>query len=438
MKWRVPADRKVVEAVVATFRGPVEFAGELLAGLRQSQWERSYFWIDASGMALYFLERVKALGFEALLPEEVLMRLETNMTQSRQRTAAMWGEFVAINKAFMGAGACYANLKGFTLTPDWCREPALRTMLDLDFLVDGKDLEVCREVLGRMGYVLRGTTGRVWEFKTGCDELARIEDHYKPRVQRCVELHFAPAEFGDRGPARDRRLDRLRLQTRDGITFPALNTADQIIGHATHLLGHLCGPTTRLAWLLEFATYFARHCGEKVIWDELYEQARENPRVAIALGVTLLLCKRVLGADVPEELSEWTVDRLPTGVRLWVERYGEGALLSDFPGTKLGHLLQDQLRSRDKGWQRRRRKDLLPLHRPPRIIHVSRGAGLGKRLRGELYQARFVAFRARFHVVEGLRYIVEAARWRRLMAADQALIPLKHSEKLGQMSSGRL
>jgi hypothetical protein len=46
-----------------------------------------------------------------------------------------------------------------------------------------------------------------------------------------------------------------------------------------------------------------------------------------------------------------------------------------------------------------------------------------KRIRSEVYQLRFILFRLRFHVVEGLHYLVEAARWKRQLAASQELKP---------------
>ena len=48
---------------------------------------------------------------------------------------------------------------------------------------------------------------------------------------------------------------------------------------------------------------------------------------------------------------------------------------------------------------------------------ISTHDNVWKQIRSELYQLRFILFRLRFHVVEGLHYLVEASRWKRRLAA---------------------
>ena len=57
---------------------------------------------------------------------------------------------------------------------------------------------------------------------------------------------------------------------------------------------------------------------------------------------------------------------------------------------------------------RQNARRLMPLRLAPRIVSVSTDDDVWKRLRGELFQLRFLMFRLRFHVVEGLHYMVEA------------------------------
>src|ERR1700761_797853 len=125
MKWRQPADRKAVEAIVATFRDPAEALRRRLEGVPQRDWVRSYYWLDASGLALYFLNQLQALGIEDALPDTVLSRLYQNLADNRVRVDAMFAEFTALNHAFQSAGVDYANLKGFALSPESCPNPSL-------------------------------------------------------------------------------------------------------------------------------------------------------------------------------------------------------------------------------------------------------------------------------------------------------------------------
>ncbi|RDJ93369.1 hypothetical protein B4Q13_22380, partial [Lacticaseibacillus rhamnosus] len=63
-------------------------------------------------------------------------------------------EFVKINMEFQRAQLSYANLKGFTMIPCSCCNPAHRYQHDLDFLVPRRDAERCRQAVERRGYQL--------------------------------------------------------------------------------------------------------------------------------------------------------------------------------------------------------------------------------------------------------------------------------------------
>ena len=429
MKWRQPADREVVEAVVATFRAPPGDLDRLLSPLSLRQWVRSYHWLDASGMALYFLARIESRRLQGSVPAAVLARLRQNLADNCNRSIAMFSEFAELNSVVRAAGIDYCNLKGFTLSPDSCPSPALRCQLDFDFLVDGRHLEICRAVLAQRGYILRARTAKVWEFKTDSDRLADIADYYKAKPQRCVEVHFSCEDEAPHSPSRDLRLDRLSWLSRGGLDLPALAPVDLLIGQATHLFAHLCGACTRLAWLLEFTHHIGVRFDDRQFWNAVRERTAADRTAAIAVGVACLLAASLFAAETPPGLEEFAA-RLPEGVALWVERYGRRALLADFPGTKLNLLLRAQLNIDEASWKKEKRTALLPSHRAPRILHVRSGAGLLKRLRSEIYQLRFDLFRLRFHFVEGLRYAFEAARWRRQIALRQAGLQRESSRRI--------
>ena len=162
MKWSGRASRQVVEAVIAVFRDSAAEASHRLSTLKAGDWQRSYHWLDASGMALYFLDRVESLQLESTLPAATLERLRGNLADNRHRSSTMLVEFAALNQSFQRAGLVYANLKGFTLSPESCPRPELRCQLDLDFLIDGTQLDLCQRILGKTGYELSAATpGRV-------------------------------------------------------------------------------------------------------------------------------------------------------------------------------------------------------------------------------------------------------------------------------------
>ena len=412
MKWSQPADARVVEAVVAAFRDSAECSRERLSAISQSDWVRSYYWLDASGLALYFLNHLETLDIEDSIPLATLERLQQNFADNRVRSSAMFAEFASINQAFYAAGADYANLKGFTLSPESCAHPALRRQIDFDFLVDGSHLELCQEILVERGYVRTAATKTTWEFKAGVSELGSMKSFYRPTPRRSVELHFASSATN---PCRDERLDRLVQRSWGGLTFPALTPSEQFVGQALHLFGHLCSAYTRPAWLLEYKSHASFYYNDVDFWEGVEERSRTHSHVPIAIGLASLLSSRLFGGTMPAQLDAWTLDRLPAPVRLWAERYGPRTVLADFPGTKLYLLLLQELEGGDETPSSRmqKRRSLLPLHRAPRIVHAGPHDSLWKWFRREVYQARFVLFRLHFHVVEGVRYLIEAARWNR-------------------------
>ena len=208
-----------------------------------------------------------------------------------------------------------------------------------------------------------------------------------------------------------------------GLTFPALAPADRLIAQAQHVFKHLCSPCTRLSWLLEYQHQLATRYHDQSFWDEVREHAWNRRHASIAIGLTTLLTTRIFGGEAPAQLEEWTTDRLPASVRLWADQYGRESVLADFPGTKLYLLLQEELRANDDSWKQAKRTSLLPLHRAPRIVNTSTHDDAWKRLRSEVYQLRFILFRLRFHVFEGMRYLVEASRWKRRLATLRELKP---------------
>src|SRR5271170_362294 len=137
-----------------------------LQNLSEKEWWRLVRWLDISGLALYFPNRVLELELCEMLPSDILARLQQNLLDNSKRTRGMIAESVSIQQEFQKAGLSYAVLKGFSLWPCSVLKPELRSQFDLDFLIDEKSLPEARQILERKGYCLFDFSGRSWSFKT--------------------------------------------------------------------------------------------------------------------------------------------------------------------------------------------------------------------------------------------------------------------------------
>jgi Uncharacterised nucleotidyltransferase len=427
-------NRLLAEAVIATFREDDVYGHKQLAGFGIRVWRRSLRWLDATGLALYFLDRLKSFGLEDAVPLEVITGLETRLADNKQRAADLFDEFRRINRAFQDAGLRYVNLKGFTLVPDYCPDPSLRCQFDLDFLASSADAPRCRDILERFGYVITGHSENVLEFKAGSAQVPSIHDLYKTKPQRSVEVHFVSSghtAIGFEGGL----LARSQSHTWSGAKFPALSDTDLFIAQAHHLFRHVKSEWTRISWLLEFKTCVAARRKDTQFWNDVRLRATTVAAGTLAVGVTTWLATEAFGEFGPRELTNWSMGAIPHPVRLWLECYGTEVLLADFPGTKLYLLLNGELsREGSRGNDATLRK-VFPLHGPPRVTSLAE-RGIGRKVRAAFVQTSYVLFRLRFHIAESSRYLLEARRWKRIVIASGWNADRVCPPRLGSVSVG--
>ena len=396
------------QAVLRVFCDPVPSECAILQHLSRREWQHLLYWMDIGGLALYFLDRVTELQWIDLIPQDVVARLQQNLLDSNDRTAAMIAESTAIHRSFQKARLSYATLKGFSLWPVSVPKLELRSQLDLDFLMAEKDSSKARRLLEGRGYHLRAISGRSWEFKSNEPSGYSLKDLYKVMPQRSVELHLEPADAGSAS-----LLDRTERLWFHGVFMPLLSPVDLFLGQGLHLYKHICGEFSRAAHLLEFRRHVVKRYHDGPFWQELREIAERDSRTPAALGLVILLISKVMGDFAPDVLTGWTVSRLPEAARLWVDLYGARSVFGDHPGSKLYLLLEREMEAAGVQPKRPLRQVLLPIGLPPAIELATPNETLERRVGRYGRQLRFIWFRLRFHTVEGIRYLRESVRWRR-------------------------
>jgi hypothetical protein len=402
---------RLKEAVLASFRSTAAEVEARFVVFNSSDWQRILYWLDISGLALYLLDRLTELGLERCLPEPILRRLQQNLVENRERTAALFQEAEAISRQLRRQHIAFALLKGITLTPDSVPDSSLRWQIDLDFLVAASDATAARHVLMTFGYGLHAVCGNTMEFTAGESGAPDIREIYRVHSQRSLELHILSTTPRKDGRRTD-RLARTQLRKFDGAVIPTLSPADILVQQSLHLFKHLCGEHTRVSWVHEFWRHVQAHREDTGFWCEVERIAAIEPQAEIALAASVLLSTLTFGGTVPDRLARWTADRLPRKVRLWIETFGMRVLLADSPGNKLYLILRQELRDGNANRPTIRRL-VFPAHLPPRITRGIAGERLMARLARYRTEVWYLFLRLQFHMIEGFKYAIELSRWQR-------------------------
>lgn len=400
-------EQLIYEAVLLSFCDPLPHQFQRLLQLSGRKWQRLLYWLDISGLALYFLDRLVELQRDAVLPPAIGKRLRQNLIDNTERTRGMIAESVSIQQEFQEAELSYATLKGFSLCPTSVSRMELRHQFDLDFLISEECAPEGRQILERRGYRLYAISGKSWEFKMNERPHTSMGDLYKDRTGSAVELHIEVD-----GPDHGMRLKRVEKREFYGISMPILSPIDLFLGQGLHAFKDVCSAFSRTAHLLEFRRHVLARYDDDVFWRELQLAAGSDRKVSIGLGVVTYLITSIMGEFAPAALTNWTIDSLPRSVRLWVDLYGRRAVFGKVPGNKLYLLLQQELESAGLPVRRSIKSALIPSRLPRAVVQALPNEKLSIRVARYRLQLRFILSRLHFHVVEGLRYLWESHRWR--------------------------
>jgi hypothetical protein len=381
---------------------------DLLSQISFREWKRLLAWLDVSGLALYFFDRMCEMGQLCVLPQFAIEKLQENLRDNSERTRGMIAESIVIQQSFRSVGIQYAVLKGISLCPIAVSRPELRHQFDLDYLVARPDADKARKELERIGYTAHALGERCWEFKKGETPYVSAKDLYNDLPYRGVELHLD-------SPIAEMRsgLENVIGRTVGDATMPFLAPVDLFITHALDVFKDVCSSFTRASHLVEYYRHVLARFDDDVFWTELRLRVAGDRKTAVGIAVVSYLTESLMGRVAPEALTMWTMPELSLAVRRWIERYGHDSVFTAPPGTKLYLLLQRQLELEGILSQQKLRTSLLPARLPRAVVRGSRGEDLPTRIARYNTQARFVFSRLRFHCVEGSRFALESYRWSR-------------------------
>jgi len=406
---------RLAEQIVQFLRLDESGAVADVEGFTARDWSRVLPWLDAGGLALYFLHRLEGRHGGSILPPAILTRLRQNQEDNRQRTKAFIEEMRVIHRRFAASEVEFALLKGYSLVPAYCPAPALRHQCDLDYLISENDVHLAGRVLHALGYSRLGRAPDSYTFARSTGDLPRRDNIYKAQLNYSVELHTTLWDNDEVA-----KLEQLphAFECRQpyqvsGLIFPVLALEDQFIHQCMHVLSHVLQFWVRLAWLYEIAVFLQRMRADAAFWRAVQERIEGKAYVAKAVQLVTLLAASIFHVESPK-MREGDSRTL----RLWVNEYGHQWALHNLPGSKLSLFLFREFMD-EKRWQRLQRQRLFPVHRPHSATPVN--ASRPRRgMRARLAECGYAGQRLAFHIRETWRYLCEKASWQRRLRRIEA------------------
>jgi hypothetical protein len=397
---------------------------EPLQGLRKfshREWRHVLRWLDDSGLALYFLQKLKNAGAIDAVPKTVLSELERDFNSNQLRTKELARRFAALNRGFDEAGVAYTVVKGFSLVPDFCPSAVLRYQADLDYLVEGDSLPAARQIMVDAGYLpQQSTSSKECIFVTPALQSSCSSDMYSVESPHAVELHTDMWDERLHGvplPADLFSVKRAVTRHWNGLTFPALSDEDAVLLQVAHACHHVFTLWIRMSCLFEIAHFLKQRASDAEFWGRV--ERRVGGRVVLREFVVIVseLAARLFAAPLPPLVRDWGVSLRP-GARIWLEHYARRWAFCElpvhefrlFPRSKFALFLRQQYEGSSGMGETRRENDARPRSRLARMA-VSIRNEPSIVLNRAWWRRQLLIRRGVFHAFAGARYVCELPRW---------------------------
>ena len=389
--------------------------------LSPREWKGTLQWLDDSGLAFYFLQKMKNQNAADAVPAWVVSLLEENFSNNQARVAYMAQQFGLLNQKFNDADIQYAVLKGVSLVPQFCPDAALRHQGDFDYLIDEQALPAAQRVLVDAGYIPKSAaSSQEFTFMMpGKKPPSRTGEQYLARSPHAVELHLDVWDSEqDRLPAMPKLffVERTCIHQWNGLSFPALTEEDAFLLQVLHACSHVFTCWMRTSSLFEIGYFLSRQASDESFWNRIEQRVGDNLLLREFIAIVAELAAKLFAAPVPPLVRTWSA-KIRTGSRVWIESYARRWALSElpvydlplFPKAKLALFLHQQY-SDARVQKTVTRKRLLPFAQLSRLSRTLKeqpslllDPGWRKR--------QLLARKALYHTLAGFRYLCEIPRW---------------------------
>jgi putative nucleotidyltransferase-like protein len=411
---------RLAEAILNPLRmspAPVPQADGVWRTFDEKEWDRTLTWLDLSGLAVYFHQRLKMTGSLGDLPHHVRQRLDRSAADNTIRAAAIVEELRILCERFTSSGIRYAVLKGIALLPDYCPSPSLRTQYDHDVLVHPSSLEMAEEVLREAGYRQKNAkTDHPLLYCLPNPEIRFDETStalYSSKLERSVEVHIRLWESEEDkidiqlpGDLFERSVQRHW----EGFAYVALSDEDCLVFQVLHAFRHILRNWCRLSIFLEISCFLNQRFSDSAFWARFADRIENIRWAPEATAIVFGLCEHLFGASIPPQIQPYLMTPLYPAMKLWNERYGRKSALTNFRNDKSSLFLYKEFVDDASAWSGIWHRRLFPVrrpHKPPAIV-FQRGFSYS----GRLWMEGLHAFRRlKFHSLSGIWYAFEYPRW---------------------------
>jgi Uncharacterised nucleotidyltransferase len=409
-------DRDLRVLLLSALRPAPDFSRlSVLRNSSASQLRKMLRWLDQSGLALYLLTQLQDHGALGHLPEGFSKALEHRLTANGERTLAMLGEFGRLVESFHRNGIEFCALKGFTLTPEFCRSASLRHQTDLDFLVAEESLEKAKRAMRSCGYEQQVT--READEVTFATPLLHIpspnDDIYAIPRHREVDL-ITTLRYAAHGVSIDAPthcFDRLESNTLQGVSFPALPAEEMFCLQVMHAFTHLLGSWVRVSWLFEIGHFIDRHHNDADLWRAIIERMGCAAKSRNAFGLVISLTNTLFPRRIPQVLDHWCLRALPPRIETWITQFGVKTAIADLDGAKWTLFVHREFVDHPNSWGSYVRQRVFPVRRRS-SIGIAKTGDLETRIKVHVSQWRHTVRRSMFHAGTLFSLPVEAIRWK--------------------------
>src|SRR5579864_2898565 len=331
---------KLAEAIV----GFLSFSGEACdyvwqsAKVSEHHWDHALRWLDDTGLALYFLQKLKDTDGTNAVPTRVLSGLEKRLRANQERVAHMARQFDFLNDRFRENRVRFVVVKGLSLVPQFCPDANLRHQSDFDYLVDDESLPIAQRILEEAGYVSKlSHSAKEFIYLTPAMGKARLGDeHYQARAPYAVELHldiWDPDLHNVCLPQSLSVRDVKTYQWRE-FTFPVLPDEDAFLVQVLHACHHLFTYWIRLSSLWEIGYFLTRRVSDASFWSRIEKRVEGNTVFQEFTVVVIELVAKLFGAPIPPAVRVWG-RRIRPASRVWIENYGREWVFGEVPTYQL-------------------------------------------------------------------------------------------------------